>query len=69
MAISRANFSRQAAYVASRSASWAGDCLLIPDRANDALSSDAVRRYTNMLRETADTIDQMDSEAATPESP
>lgn len=59
MSITHQRFASQAAYLASRSASWAGDSLSLPEDAHELMRGDSVERYLKMLRETADHIEMM----------
>mgnify|MGYP003138609072 CR=1 FL=1 len=69
MPVTHAQFSQQAAYVASRASSWAGDVLTLPERLQEPMRDCSVRRFTAMLRETADMIERLHSEAIEAGSP
>lgn len=60
--ISHARFSQQAAYLAGRSNSWAGEVLTLPEDVHKPMSDWSVERYVKMLRESADRIEQMHRE-------
>jgi NADPH-dependent ferric siderophore reductase len=57
MPITHAQFSQQAAYVASRASSWAGEVLTPPEQLQEPMRDYSVRKFTAMLRETADIIE------------
>lgn len=60
--MTHAEFSMQAAYLASRSASWAGECVMLPEDVSKPMRDDSVRRFVQMVRETADMIERMHAE-------
>ena len=62
MAITHAQLSMQAAYLSSRASSWSGECLMLPERLQEPMRDASVKRFAEMLRETADMIEQMHEE-------
>ena len=61
--MTHAEFSMQAAYLASRSASWAGECVMLPEQLTEPMRDYSIERFVTMLRETADMIERAHSEA------
>jgi hypothetical protein len=64
MAMSHSKFAMQAAYLASRSASWAGECADNLGEPERQMRDDSVARFLAMVRETADRIEQMHTETS-----
>lgn len=62
MAMSHSKFATQAAYLAGRCASWAGECADNFGEPERPMRDDSVERFLVMLRETADRIEQMHNE-------
>ena len=62
MTISRRLFASQSAYLASRCASWAGECAADFGGPELPMYDESIKRYLAMLRETADRIEQMHNE-------
>lgn len=62
MPITHAQFSMQAAYLAGRASSWAGECLMLPEQLQEPMRDASVARFTEMLRETADMIERFHEE-------
>lgn len=63
MAMTHAKFASQAAYLASRCASWAGEVAAYPDYSESThMRDDSVERFVNMLRETADFLEDLQKE-------
>lgn len=58
--MTRAEFARQAAYLASRASSWAGDAITLPEKVSAPMHPDSISRFTAMLRETADMLERWD---------
>ena len=63
MAMTHSQFAAQAAYLASRSASWAGEVAAYGDYSEFThMRDDSIERFVQMLRETADRIEEMHQE-------
>ena len=57
MAMTHSEFAQQAAYLAGRCSSWAGECAHNIGKPLDPMRDEPVSRFVAMLRETADMID------------
>ncbi len=62
MAISHCRFAEQAAYLAGRCSSWAGECANNIDRPTEPMNDESLARFLHMLRDTADRIENMHNE-------
>ena len=62
MALTHCRFASQAAYLASRCASWAGECSENGGEPVAPMRDDSVERFVKMLRETANHIEKMQAE-------
>jgi len=62
MAMSHSRFASQAAYLASRCASWAGECAESFGEPERPMHDESVARFLAMLRETADHIERIHNE-------
>jgi hypothetical protein len=58
MAMTHSEFATQAAYLASRCASWAGECADNLGEPRKPMRDASVTRFLTMLRETADHIEK-----------
>jgi len=61
--MTHAEFSMQAAYLASRSAIWAGECVMMPELLTEPMRDYSIKRFVKMLRDTADMIERSHVEA------
>lgn len=62
MALTHCSFASQAAYLAGRCASWAGECSDNFGEPVAPMRDDSIERFVKMLRETADHIEKMHEE-------
>lgn len=58
--IDRANFSRQAAYIAKRASEWAGDCLW-QQPYTQPMDDDSIKRFCESIRDKLALIESMHS--------
>jgi hypothetical protein len=55
--LTNAGFVRAASYMASNCASWAGDSMIFPERMDEAMKLEPLRRFIQNMRERLDRID------------
>ena len=64
--ITHAQFSVQAAYMASEVASWAADVMTLPEERDQEMREWSLERFTSKIRERLARIEQWDNPAPTP---
>lgn len=55
--LTNADFVRALSYMASNCASWAGDTLIFPERMDEPIDLEPLRRFIQNMRERLDLID------------
>lgn len=63
MALTHSEFAQQAAYLASRCATWAGECADNFGKPGAKMRDDSVERFVALLRERADLIERAHGES------